>query len=47
MTTSEALPASPVPDSHRPQLAAAGYLARFKGLSRTHAESDLRAYLNR
>ena len=22
-----------------------GYLARFKGISRTHAESDLRAYL--
>ena len=27
------------------QLAVAGYLARFKGISRTHAESDLRAYL--
>jgi hypothetical protein len=28
------------------QLAAAGYLAQFTGLSRTHAESDLRAYLS-
>ena len=27
------------------QLAVAGYLARFKAASRTHAESDLRAYL--
>jgi len=27
------------------QLAVAGYLARFRGVSRTHAESDLRAYL--
>jgi hypothetical protein len=27
------------------QLTVAGYLARFKGISRTHAESDLRAYL--
>lgn len=27
------------------QLAVAGYLARFKATSRTHAESDLRAYL--
>ena len=27
------------------QLAVAGYLARFKAISRTHAESDLRAYL--
>jgi len=28
------------------RLAAAAYLARFTGLSRTHAESDLRVYLN-
>lgn len=34
-----------LPESHTLQLAVAGYLARFKGLSRTHAESDLRAYL--
>ena len=42
-----------VPGSSRPtcpnpdplQLAVAGYLARFKGISRTHAESDLRVYL--
>ena len=27
------------------RLAAAAYLARFTGLSRTHTESDLRAYL--
>ena len=32
-------------ESHALQLAVAGYLARFKGVSRTHAESDLRAYL--
>jgi hypothetical protein len=28
------------------RLAAAAYLARFTGLSRTHAESDLRIFLN-
>jgi site-specific recombinase XerD len=45
MTTSQVLPAH-VPDSHLLHLAVAGYLARFKGISRTHAESDLRAYLS-
>jgi integrase/recombinase XerD len=45
MTTSQNLPAH-LPDSRPLQLAVAGYLARYKGLSRTHAESDLRAYLS-
>jgi hypothetical protein len=27
-------------------VAAAAYLARFKGLSREHTDSDLRAFLN-
>ena len=44
MTTSQVLP-SRLPESHGLQLAVAGYLARFKGISRTPAESDLRAYL--
>lgn len=44
MTTSQVLP-SHLPESHLVQLAVAGYLARFKSISRTHAESDLRAYL--
>jgi integrase/recombinase XerD len=44
MTTSQVLP-SRLPESHALQLAVAGYLTRFKGISRTHAESDLRAYL--
>ena len=29
-----------------PRLAVAAYLARFKGQSRIHTESDLRGYLN-
>jgi hypothetical protein len=45
MTTSQILP-DRVPDSHLLQLAVAGYLARYKGLRPTHAESDLRAYLS-
>jgi hypothetical protein len=44
MTTSQVLP-SRLPESHALQLAVAGYLARFKGSSRAHAESDLRAHL--
>src|SRR5215207_3520959 len=44
MTTSPVLPTN-LPDPRVLQLAVAGYLARFKGISRTHAESDLRAYL--
>jgi integrase/recombinase XerD len=44
MTTSEILPRS-LTNPQPLQLAVAGYLARYKGLSRTHAESDLRAYL--
>jgi len=39
------LPNPLIDDGHRLQLAIAGYLARFKSLSRTHVESDLRAYL--
>jgi hypothetical protein len=34
-----------VPHADRLQLAAAAYLARFKGTSRDHANSDLRCYL--
>ena len=34
---------APLPDQLR--LAVAGYLARFKGSSREHTESDLRCYL--
>jgi hypothetical protein len=46
MTTSTALPAD-LQYSHALRLAIAAYLARFKATSRTHAESDLRAYLAR
>jgi integrase/recombinase XerD len=35
-----------VANSHIPRLAVAAYLARFKGQSRIHTESDLRSYLN-
>ncbi|MDF2146862.1 hypothetical protein [Knoellia sp. p5-6-4] len=35
-----------VTTSHVERLAAAAYLARFKGQSRLHTESDLRSYLN-
>ena len=35
----------PPPFTDRLQLAAAAYLARFKGSSREHTESDLRCYL--
>jgi integrase/recombinase XerD len=44
MTTPQILPTE-VTDSRVLQLAVAGYLARFKAASRTHAESDLHAYL--
>ena len=44
-TTAGSLPNPLTDDDHHLQLAVAGYLARFRGLSRTHAESDLRAYL--
>jgi len=33
------------PFTDRPRLAVAAYLARFKGSSRVHTESDLRCYL--
>jgi hypothetical protein len=44
MTTSQVVPTD-VADSRGLQLAIAGYLSRFKALSRTHAQSHLRAYL--
>ena len=34
-----------VPHADRLRLAVAAYLARFKGTSRDHADSDLRCYL--
>ena len=34
-----------VPHADRLRLAVAAYLARFKGQSRVHTESDLRGYL--
>ena len=36
----------PPPFTDRLQLAAAAYLARFKGSSREHTESDLHCYLS-
>jgi hypothetical protein len=39
------IPHRPVPSTDQLRLAAAGYLARFKGSSREHTESDLRCYL--
>ena len=35
----------PEPSTDQLRLAAAAYLARFKGSSREHTESDLRCYL--
>jgi hypothetical protein len=37
--------AAPAPFTDRLRLAVAAYLARFKGSSRKHTESDLRCYL--
>jgi integrase/recombinase XerD len=49
MTTFSTVPASagvaPAFDDARLSLASAAYLARFKGLSREHTDSDLRAFL--
>ena len=48
MTSTSLAPASsdpPEPFTDRLRLAAAAYLARFKGSSREHTESDLRCYL--
>src|SRR5436190_20790422 len=49
MTTFTNLPSRPsdhlVPFTDQLRLAVAGYLARFKGSSRYHTESDLRCYL--
>ncbi|HUC23988.1 MAG TPA: hypothetical protein VMA73_14865, partial [Streptosporangiaceae bacterium] len=39
------VPSPPGPLADLLQLAVAAYLARFKGSSREHAESDLRCYL--
>ncbi len=44
MTTYTVLSAD-LPSSEVLHVAVAAYLARFKATSRTHAESDLRAYL--
>lgn len=44
MITPQVLPTE-VADSRVVQLTVVGCLARFKAISRTHAESDLRAYL--
>ena len=38
-------PDSPMPHADRLRLAAAAYLARFKGTSRAHTDSDLRCFL--
>jgi integrase/recombinase XerD len=49
MTFTELAPAAsdpPEPFTDRLRLAAAAYLARFKGSSREHTESDLRCYLS-
>ena len=47
MHYNELVPAQPalVPHADRLRLAVAAYLARFKGTSRDHADSDLRCYL--
>jgi integrase/recombinase XerD len=44
-TLGPALSGPPVPFTDRLRLAVAAYLARFKGSSRQHTESDLRCYL--
>jgi hypothetical protein len=44
MTTSEVL-STDIQDRRMLNLAIAAYLARFRATSRTHVESDLRAYL--
>ena len=49
MTFTELAPAAselPQPFTDRLRLAVAAYLARFKGSSRAHTESDLRCYLS-
>ena len=49
MTFTELAPVpsdSPEPFTGRLRLAVAAYLARFKGSSREHTESDLRCYLS-
>jgi hypothetical protein len=49
MTFAELVPAAselPEPVADRLQLTVAAYLARFKGSSREHTESDLRCYLS-
>jgi integrase/recombinase XerD len=43
---SQLLPAAGAARANSLRLAVAAYLARFTGLSRTHTESDLRAYLS-
>jgi hypothetical protein len=45
MNTAQLLPTGHGTSDVTVRLAAAAYLARFKGQSRVHAESNLRAYL--
>ena len=45
MTISAEVPTTVAPDRRGLRLAVAAYLARFKGHSRTHVESDLRCFL--
>ena len=46
LTGLASVPSNPLaPFTDRLRLAAAAYLARFKGSSREHTESDLRCYL--
>ena len=45
ITLGSALSSPPVPFTDQLRLAVAAYLARFKGTSREHTESDLRCYL--
>ena len=44
-TLGSAVSDPPVPFTDQLRLAVAAYLARFKGSSREHTESDLRCYL--
>jgi integrase/recombinase XerD len=45
MTTTVITQVLPSRDFDRLRMVAAAYLARYKGQSRVHADSDLRAYL--
>jgi integrase/recombinase XerD len=45
MNTAQILPALPELTDRALRLAVAAYLARYKGQTRIHTESDLRSYL--